>query len=204
MHPVPEPPTTYIATMNPKASQNGARNLPRPCTATPTQAAAASAPTPTRRPITFEPISIPSVQPLSTIPIPMFSTPRTSSMYTRSAGIDADMNSNETKTTTTMSATTGSARRNPTPSRARRCSPSDSCVPIRRPAMRRPATADREERSCVDQHRGSRPSGRDEEAAAERAHSEAEGPGRLDGSVRALQRPRARDDGDESELGRLR
>ena len=66
--------------MKPNVSQNGAMNLPSPWIVTPTIAAAASAPSGMRRPTTFEPMSIPSVQALTTMPIPMSSTPRTSSV----------------------------------------------------------------------------------------------------------------------------
>ena len=65
--------------MKPRTSQNGVRNLPRPCTVTPTMVAVASAVSGIRRPTTFDPISIPTVQAVRTMPNPMFSTPRTSS-----------------------------------------------------------------------------------------------------------------------------
>ena len=73
------PPTKYIATMKTKTSQNGVRNFPSPWIVTPTKTAVARAPSDTRRATTFAPTSMPSVQPVKTMPSPRFSTPSTSS-----------------------------------------------------------------------------------------------------------------------------
>jgi hypothetical protein len=80
LRPCPTPPTKYATTMKPNTSQNGATNLPSPWTTTPTSVAVASPANVTRRAMTFEPTSMPSVQALNTTPIPMFSTPRTYSV----------------------------------------------------------------------------------------------------------------------------
>ena len=65
--------------MKPKTSQNGAANLPSPCTVTPAKVAAARLPSATRRATTFAPTSIPSVQAVRTTPMPMSLMPSTSS-----------------------------------------------------------------------------------------------------------------------------
>ena len=63
---------------------------------------------------------------------------------------------------------------------------------------------DDDEGRGVDEHRGGDPTRGDEEPAAERAEREAERAGRLHRPVRLLERAPAGDDGDEGELGRLR
>ncbi len=142
--------------MKAKTSQNGVTNFARPCTIAASSVTTASAWTGIRCGIVFDATTIPIAQAVSTIPIPMFFTRRTSWTYAKSPGIDADMKTSVKAPTVIAIARPRSWKSSAIPSRARSVAPARALGAAPN-GQRGECCADDHEGRGVGEQRGARP-----------------------------------------------